>query len=97
MMLRRSTSAMATKQNVLGLVDAGRKVRRPSVVGVQPLHQGAVGASDVFRARPGLKAKDLIGLLLGHWPARRPALPRCRIALRVLTPSGRPAVKIRCQ
>ena len=88
---------MPTQQNVLGFVDASRKVRRSPLVGMQALHQGAVGAPDVLRARPGLKAKDLISLLLGHWPARRPALPRCRIALRVLTPAGRPAVKIRCQ
>ena len=88
---------MATKQNVLGFIDARRKVSGPALVGVQPLHQGAVGAPDLLGARPGLKAKDLISLLLRHWPARRPALPRCRISLRVLTPTGRPAVKIRCQ
>ena len=88
---------MATKQNVLGFIDARRKVGRASLVGVQPLHQGAVSTPDLLGARTGLKAKDLIGLLLRHWPARRPALPRCRISLRVLTPAGRPAVKIRCQ
>ena len=43
-----------------------------------------------------LRAKDLIDLLLGHFSARR-AAPRCRIALRVFTPTGMPAVKIRCQ
>ena len=88
---------MATKQNVLGFIDARRKVGRASLVGMQPLHQGAVRASDLLGARPGLKAKDLISLLLRHWPARRPALPRCRISLRVLTPAGRPAIKLRCQ
>src|SRR5712692_1526531 len=94
----RSASAMATKKDVLGFIDASRKVRRPPLVGMQFLHQGAVRAPDVLGARAGLKAKDLIGLLLRHWPAaRRPALPRCRITLRVLTPAGRPAVKIRCQ
>jgi hypothetical protein len=89
---------MTTKKDVLGLVDAGRKVRRPALVGMQSLHQGAMRAPDVLGTRAGLKAKDLLGLLLRHWPtARRPALPRCRISLRVLTPAGRPAVKIRCQ
>jgi hypothetical protein len=44
-----------------------------------------------------LRAKDLIGLLLGHFSGSRRAAPRCRIALRVFTPSGMPAVKIRCQ
>jgi len=89
---------MATKKGILGFIDARRKVRRPALVGMNALHQRAVRAPDVIGARPGLKAKDLISLLLRHWPAaRRPALPRCRIALRVLTPAGRPAVKIRCE
>ena len=89
---------MSTKKHVLGFIDAGREVRRAPVVGMQFLHQGVVRAPDLFGSRVGLKAKDLIGLLLRHWPAaRRTALPRCRITLRVFTPAGRPAVKIRCQ
>jgi hypothetical protein len=90
---------MATKQNVLGLIDAGRKVRRPPLVGMQFLHQGAVGATDVFRGRSGLNAKDLISFLFSHFAAgRRPRpAPRCRITLRVLTPTGLPAVKISCK
>ena len=89
---------MATKQNVLGFIDARRKVGRASLVGMQPLHQGAVGAPDLLGARPGLKAKDLISLLLRHWSGpRRAPPPRCRITLRVLTPAGIPAVKIRCE
>ena len=47
------------------------------------------------RARPRLQAKDLIGLLVRHFAARRrAALPPCRVALRVLTPGGKPAVQI---
>ena len=89
---------MASKQNVLSLIDASRKVRRPPLVGMQFLHQGTMGTADVVRARPGLQAKDLIGLLLSHFAAaRRPRTDaRTRIMLRVLTPSGIPAVKIRC-
>jgi hypothetical protein len=37
----------------------------------------------------------LIGLLLVHFSGSCRAAPRCRIALRVFTPSGMPAVKIR--
>ena len=90
---------MAVKQNFLGLIDAGRKVRRPPLVGMQFLHQGTMSASDVLRARPGLKAKDLISLLFSHFAAaRRPRpVPPCRITLRVFTPTGQPAVKIRCE
>ena len=86
---------MALKQNFLGLIDAGRKVRRPPLIGMQFLHEGAMSASDVLRARPGLKAKDLISLLFSHFAAgRRSAAPRSRITLRVFTPAGLPAVKI---
>src|ERR1700690_3975155 len=56
-------SAMAAKQNILGLIDAGREVRRPPLVGMQFLHQGTVGTADVLRGRTGLNAKDLISFL----------------------------------
>jgi hypothetical protein len=56
---------------------------------------------DLRGLRPRRHAKDLIGLLLGHFAApRRPLprfLPRRRTLLRVLTPAGLPAVKISCQ
>jgi hypothetical protein len=86
------------KQNILGLIDSGRQVRRPPLVGMQFLHDGPVGARDVVGPRSGLKAKDLIGLLFRHFSAARPSaavLPRSRITLRVFTPAGLPAVKIR--
>ncbi len=90
---------MASKQNVLSLIDASRKVRRPPLVGMQFLHQGAVRTADVVSARPRLQAKDLIGLLFSHFAAgRRPrSAARCRITLRVFTPTGLPAVKMRCK
>ena len=89
---------MASKKNVFRLIDAGRKVRRPSLVGMQFLHEPPVRPPNLVGAGSGLKAKDLIRLLLRHWPGpRRQTLPRCRIGLRVFTPSGLPAVKIRCQ
>ena len=68
---------MAAKQNIFGLIDAGRKVRRPPLVGMQFLHERAMGASDLVGARSGLKAKDLISLLFVISPLgagrRRPA------------------------
>ncbi len=88
---------MATKKNFLGLVNAGREIGRPSLVGMEFLHQRAVRAADVVGARAGLQAKDLIGLLLRHFAAGRSAPPRCRVTLRVFTPAGIPAVKIRHQ
>ena len=86
---------MAAKKNVLGLIDAGREVRRPPLVGMQFLHERPVGLSDVLRTGSRLKAKDLIGLLFRHFAGPRPsALPRVRTALRVFAPSGAAAVKI---
>ena len=89
---------MAAEKNVLGLIDASREVRRAPLVGMEFLHERPVRMPNFRGTRPRLQAKDLIGLLLSHFaaPARAP-VPRCRIALRVLTPSGRPAVKIRNQ
>ena len=90
---------MAAQKDVLGFVDAGRKIRRPPLVGMQFLHQCAVSATDVIGARPRMHAKDLIGLLLRHFAAApRPTTgARRRISLRVFTPAGLPAVEIRHQ
>ena len=89
---------MRTKQSILGLVYPGGEVRRPPLVGMQFLHESPVGVSDFLSTRPRLKAKELIGLLFGHFAGtRRAALPRVRTALRVLTPSGAAAVTIRHQ
>ncbi len=86
---------MRAKKSVLGLVDSGREVRRPPLVGMQFLHQPSMSAADFIAPRASLQAKDLISLLRRHFAARRrAALPPCRVALRVLTPSGKPAVQI---
>jgi hypothetical protein len=90
---------MASKQHVLGLIDPSRKIRRPPLVGMQFLHEGPVGAGNILRARPGLNAKDLIGLLFSHFGTARGGSPspRTRITLRVLTPSVLPSVKKSCK
>ena len=86
---------MATKKDFLGFIDSSREIRRPALIGVEFLHQRAMRAADVFGARTGFQAKDLIGLLFRHFSGARGAPPRRRIRLRVLTPAGIPAVKIR--
>ena len=89
---------MRAKQSILGLVYTGGEVRRAPLVGMQFLHERAVRPTDLVAPRPRLQAKDLIGLLRRHFAGRhRAALPPCRVALRVLTPSGKPAVQIRHQ
>src|ERR1700722_1055952 len=90
-------SAMAAKQNILGLIDEAREVRRPPLVGMQFLHERSVGAANLAGVRSGLKVKDLIGLLFRHFSAGHrgaAAAPRSRVTLRVFTPAGLPAVKI---
>ena len=87
---------MSVQQNLFGLVDPGREIRRPPLIGVKFLHQGAVRATDVLGARPRLKAQDLVGLLFGHRTRLRvDARPRVSIRMSVFTPAGKPAVKIR--
>ncbi len=88
---------MATKKNFLGFIDTSREISRPALVGVEFLHQRAMRARDVIGACAGFQAKDLIGLLLSHFSAGRRRPPRRRVSIRVLTPAGIPAVKIRCQ
>ncbi len=89
---------MVAKQSVLGLVHTGGEVRRPPLVGMKFLHQPTMSPADFIAPRSGLQAKDLIGLLGRHFAARRRAAflatPSCRCVMRVLTPGGKPAVKI---
>src|SRR3954452_14503902 len=89
---------MNSKQSILGLVYTGGEIRRPPLVGMQFLHERAVRPADIATAPPRLQAKDLIGLLVRHFAARRrAALPPCRISLRVLTPGGTHALNIACK
>jgi hypothetical protein len=94
----RSESAMASKQNLLSFIDTGRQVRRPPLVGMQFLHETPVRTTDFVRRRTWRNAKDLLGLVIGHFArSRRLALPRCRTTISVFTPAGIPAVEIRCE
>ena len=88
---------MTAKKGILGLVDASGEIRRPPLVGMEFLHERPVRARDGLGARAGLQAKDLVGLLLRHFTGGRSSPPRCRVSLRVFTPAGLPAVKIRHQ
>src|SRR4029077_12038354 len=62
-----SASAMPTKKYFLSLVDLGREIRRPSLVGMQFFHKGVVSAGDLFSGRARFNAKDLISLLVSHF------------------------------
>ena len=86
---------MAAEKNFLGLVDAGREIRRAPLVGVQFLHESPVRTPYLERARAWFKTEDLQRLFLGHRAdARRLTAPRTRVFIDVFTPAGLPAVEI---
>jgi hypothetical protein len=87
-------SAMSARKNVLGFIDASRKVRRPPLVGMQFLHEHAMRAPNGIGIRASLQAKDLMSLLRRHFIVSHRQAPRCRVSLRVFTPAGIPAVTI---
>ncbi len=86
---------MSAQQDFPRLVDASREIRRPSLVGMEFLHQGAMRLSDLIEARTRLKPQDLVGFLFRHYARlRMSARPRVTISLSVFTPTGKPAIKI---
>ncbi|WP_394691981.1 hypothetical protein [Hoeflea sp.] len=65
-------------------------------MGMHPLHEAAMRLADLGFTRPRSKTKDLVGLLLCHGArAWRSSQPRIVIHVRVGTPVGHSAVKIR--
>lgn len=55
-----------------------------------------VSRADLLYGRSRRKTKSLISILLGYGiRAERLSLPRAQVKLRALTPSGKPAVRIR--
>ena len=88
---------MTAHQDVFGFVDTGSQTRRPPVVGMQFLHEGAMRARDVVARSSLLKPQNFIGFILGHrsTAAAMPfAAPRVRLTICCRTPSGKPAVEI---
>src|SRR5262249_32008898 len=94
--IAQSALTKAANKDILSFVDASREIRRPPLVGMQFLHEGAVSASDVLRGCSRLNSKNLISLLFCHFaPARwAAAVGRFGIVRRVFTPAGLPTVKI---
>lgn len=88
---------MAAKQNIFGLIDPRREVRRAPLVGMQFLHERPVSPPDLIRGRSRRNAKDLIGFLFGHFAGGTPDIPRVRTIVTAFTPAGIPAVKISCE
>ncbi|WP_102958478.1 hypothetical protein [Mangrovicella endophytica] len=83
-----------TVETRLGLVDATAAPAHAG--GVHVLSQAAARIADYREGRSRLKAKDLVGLLLSHGArAWRSSQPTAHTRLRVTSPSGTIAVRIR--
>ncbi len=86
---------MARKQDVPGFINTVEE-KHAARIPSHPLRQAAMRLADIRRAGSRLKTKDLIGLLISHGArAWRNSLPEVGIKLRVVSPTGRTAVKIR--
>jgi hypothetical protein len=84
---------MVSAQRFIRTIDVLAEVRRPPLVGLRFLHERR-GATHV--SSTGCGAKGLVGLLAGQFARSQKTASRCSVALRVFTPSGRPAVRVRC-
>jgi len=76
-------------------VSASRQPMNSAQAGVQVLHQAANRFAEMRRGSP-FRTRELVNLLLGH-AARtwRASLPPVAVGLRVRSPEGRMAVRIR--
>lgn len=64
--------------------------------GIQALHQAAGRLADAQRGAPKFRTKELVGLLLSHGARSwRNSMPRANVRLRVCTPGGAQAVRLR--
>lgn len=87
---------MTVDQESLGFFDTSGKKSRSAAAGMHPLHQASARIADFREGRSSLKAKDLVGLLLCHGArAWRASQPVAHSRLGVVTPQGRPAVRLR--
>jgi hypothetical protein len=82
---------MVSTQHILRFIDADSKVRRQPLVGMNFLHERR--AAD----RAARSSHKLMNLFASQLVGSRQNVPHCSIALRVFTPSGLPAVRVRCR
>jgi hypothetical protein len=83
---------MVSAQYILRFIDAGREVRRRPLVGMNFLHEHATRLSPTPQ-----RARGLINFLVDRFAGLQRDVPRRGVALCVFTPSGKPAVKMRCR
>jgi hypothetical protein len=81
---------MMSAQYILRFIDVGHEVRRPPLVAMEFLHERRIATGAPNRAR------GLINSLVDRFAKSRRDVPRRGVALRVFTPYGKPAVRVRC-
>jgi hypothetical protein len=85
---------MVSAQHILRFIDAGREGRRPPLIGMDFLflykHREATQI-------PPQRATGRLTFLVDRFAGSQRDIPRCAVALRVFTPSGKPAVRVRCR
>ena len=85
---------MSVDQEILDF-NSGRRSGTP-VAGLHPMQQASRRIGEFREGRSALKAKDLVGLLLCHGArAWRASQPVAHSRLRVRTPHGVPAIRLR--
>jgi hypothetical protein len=84
---------MVSAQHILRFIDAGREIRRPPLIGMDFLYKHR----DATRIPTPQRATGLITFLVDRFAGSQRDVPRCAVALRVFTPSGKPAVRVRCR
>lgn len=89
-------SGFEPNQNIAGLIQSGGDLGRAAKVGVPLFHHLTMRAQDVAARRAFAKAKDLIGLVLGHRPGTDLLITGARVtvAIACATPAGKSAVEI---
>jgi len=84
-----------SEKDVLGYI-APAQAARSREPGVQALYHAAARLADIRRGAPKFRTRDLVGLLLSHGARTwRNSLPVVDVRLRVNTPDGKPAVRLR--
>jgi hypothetical protein len=89
-------AVVISDKDVLGYIAPPAKARQSREPGVQALYEAASRLADIRRGAPKFRTRDLVGLLLSHGARTwRNSLPTADVRLRVFTPGGKAAVRMR--
>ncbi|MGB3500895.1 MAG: hypothetical protein WBA44_04670 [Mesorhizobium sp.] len=87
---------MHLDQDILGLTEPRLVDTRTSGRSRHALHKAAAGLAELRRTGSRLKTRDLVGFMLSHGARSwRASLPEMDVRLRVSTPLGGTAIRLR--